>query len=274
MRRVLTGLSGLVLLTSAIAWASVQPSHGREWIPEQRALPNAVFDGDRVTLSGVRDFRWEAGAATEQAWQTRSYDLADVASVWYILTPFSTDWRGPAHAFLSFGFGDGRYLAISVEARREVGEEYSIVKGMLKRFELMYVIGDEQDLVHLRASRGDEVYAYPVRATPAQARALLTGMLTRANELHDQPRFYGSLFNNCTTNILRHVNAVAARKIRYGRRVLLPGYSDQLALERGLIDTDLGIDEARQRFRVDGSIPTGDDYSRRIRGIEPTALER
>ncbi len=37
--------------------------------------------------------------------------------------PFSRRWRGPAHAFVSFGFDDGQYLAISVEARREQGEQ-------------------------------------------------------------------------------------------------------------------------------------------------------
>jgi hypothetical protein len=49
--------------------------------------------------------------------------------------------------------------------------------------------------------------------------------------------------------------------------VLVPGYSDGLARELGLIDTDLPLDSARTRFRVNdraGDIE-GDDFSTRIR---------
>jgi hypothetical protein len=145
------------------------------------------------------------------------------------------------------------------------------VRGLLKRFEIMYVVGDERDLIQQRVVRGDDVYVYPLRASREQMRLLFTDMLTRANDLHERPEFYGTLRNNCTTNLLEHVNRIADEPIRYGRRILLPGYSDEVAHERGLIDTDLSLAEARAKFLInDRALGASGrtDYSQRIRSTD------
>lgn len=258
----------MTLLAAGVGWSFVRPSHERDWAEAQRRLPVAESEGDVITIQNVRNFRWAADGTAAPAWETRSYDLSRIESVWYVLTPFSRDWRGPAHAFVSFGFDDGRFVSISVEARREAGEEYSLLRGMLKRFEVMYVVGDERDLVQLRAARGDDVYVYPIRADREKVRGMFVSMLNRANALHANPEFYGTLSNNCTSNLLAHVNEIANPRIPYGFRILLPGYSDQLALRRGLIDTALPLEDARMAFRVsDRSVRYAehDDYSLLIR---------
>lgn len=277
LRRRLAIALLIVAAAAAGGWYSVRPSHDREWGPEQARVPTADILGDSVHIRGVRDFRWDDAGNGTAAWDERSYRLSEVRTVWFVLTPFSRDWRGPAHAFLSFGFADSQYVAVSVEARREDGEDYSLWKGLLKRFELLYVIGDERDLIGLRTARGDDVYLYPIRATPEQARALFVEVLARANGLAHRPEFYGTLRNNCTTNILRHVNRVATRPIRYGPRIFLPGYSDAVAHELGLIDTTLPLDEARRRFRITDRVKSIDtyaeDFSARLRDSE-AALRR
>lgn len=268
MRRTVAGLLGVLILTATIGWTALEPSNEREWPPEQRLIPRASFAGSRVRIDNVRNFRWGPGSHVRPRWESRTYHLDSLASVWYVLTPFSRDRRGPAHAFVSFGFDDGSHVAISVEARREVGEPYSITRGLMKRFEIMYVVGDERDLIDLRVRRGDDVYVYPIRSSRAQVRALFTGMLSRANELYEEPEFYGTLRNNCTTNLLAHVNTIAAEPIPWGRRILLPGYSDEVVHERGLIDTDLPLDAARERFRISERavrVPPDVNYSQFIR---------
>jgi hypothetical protein len=51
--------------------------------------------------------------------------------------------------------------------------------------------------------------------------------------------------------------------------VLFPGYSDELALEHGLLDTDLDVVRARERFRVDEharrALESGEDFGRALR---------
>jgi len=268
VKRMILGVLGIAALVGAIAWTSLDPANGRQWIAEQRLLPHATIDGDDVRVRNVRNFRWGPGHASRPMWESRSYRLSRLRTVSYVLTPFSADWRGPAHAFVSFGFDDGEHVAISVEARREVGETYSVARGLLKRFELMYVVGDERDLIDRRVQDGVDVYVYPIRASELQARAIFIEMLQRANTLRERPEFYGSFLNNCTTNLLAHVNRVASRRIRYGGKIFLPGYSDRLAYDRGLLDTTLSLDAARARFRVNeraAQWARSTDYSLSIR---------
>jgi len=254
VRRALPLALGVALI-GLVVWSRVRPSNARDWIPEQAVMARATFEGSRVRIEGFRDWDWHVAGEPVARFETREYDLDRIESVWYVVAPFGREWRGPAHSFLSFGFADSQYVAISVEARREVGETYSIMGGLLKRFEILYVVGDERDLIGQRVFRNDdEVLVYPVRATRDAIRALFVEMLQRATELADRPEFYGTLRNNCTTNILRHVNRLAPEPIPFGPRVLLPGWSDGLALERGLLDTDLPLEAARERFRVNDRV--------------------
>jgi hypothetical protein len=244
-------LAALATAAAAAAWcATVRPSNARTWRPEQSVLVRAVFEGHRVTIHDIRDFAWNSLDRYRPGYYDATFDLDSIESVWFVLTPLSANWRGPAHSFLSFGFAGSRFVAISVEARKEPDETYSALRGLLRGYELMYVVGDERDLIGLRVALGEDVFVYPIRASREKVRQLFVEMLERANELRERPEFYNTFTSNCTTNIVRHVNRIAPREIPYGPRILLPGYSDALALDLGLLDTDLPLDEARRRFRV------------------------
>jgi len=269
IRRMLTAVVLVLVLGVGVAWATLRPSHARAWRPEQAVLPRVEITDGRAVIRDLRDFRYTAEGEVVPGYRDAEYDLGEVERVWFVLSPFSERWRGPAHAFLSFGFRDGRHLAVSVEARREAGEEYSVWKGMLKRYELMVVLGTEEDLVGLRAVTWDDpTYLYPVRATPEQARALLERLLARAQQVYERPEFYHTVGNNCTTNLVTEINQIATEKIPYGRSVLLPGYSDELAFRMGLLDTELPLAAARERFRINARAQTAwgePDFSARIR---------
>jgi hypothetical protein len=229
----------------------VRPGQPRTWRPEQAVLPQIVFDSTHVHIRNVRDFTFHSATRFTPAFHDQTYEIDSVERVWYVVVPFTRDWRGPAHTFLSFGFRDGQYLGISVEARRGAGEAFSLVKGALRQFELMYVLGTERDLIGLRAVTWDDpVYLYPIRTAQDNVRRVFVGMLRRAEALAAHPEFYHTIWNNCTTNILAAVNQIAVPPIPFGPRILLGGYSDALAYNRGMIDTDLPLAAARERFEV------------------------
>ena len=234
-----------------VLWLRRTPSSDRDWAPEQSRMPRVTFEGSRFTVENLRNFHWTDATSCEPRWETRSYDLDLVNSAWYILVPFTSRWRGPAHTFVSFGFDDGRYLAISIEARRRVGQSYDILRGLFRRFELIYVIGDELDLIGRRAVYdGSDVFLYPIAATPEAMRAVLRSMLERADRLREQPEFYNTITNNCTLDLVRHVNQFAPGRIPQSWRLAMPGYSDQVAYAVGLIDTTLPLEEARKKYRI------------------------
>ena len=273
--RPLLAVLGACALALAVGLMARRPRTDRPWAADQAVQPRVTFLGaggapSRVRIDSVRAFRHAPGGAFEAAYRTEAFDLADVRGVWFALAPFAGSWNGLAHVFVSFELEGPRFLAVSVEARREADESYSLVGGLTRRFEMTYVVGTEPDLLGVRALRGDVLYLYPSRATPEQARAMLVDMLGRSERLRAEPEFYNTLVNNCATNLRAHVNRVVEKDLPFGWAVLFPGYSDELALERGLLATDLPLEQARARYRVDEKVRAAlaggvDDFSERIR---------
>ncbi len=273
-RRILLVLAG-AFAAAALAAAAValprKPTYQHLYRADQAVLPEITVQGHLASIRHIRDFRTLADGTQRPGWYDATYDLDGVRRVWFGLSPFAKVWRGPAHAFASFEFDDGRFLAVSFEARKDEGESYSTILGALRQYELMVVIADERDLVGLRAvTWHDPVYLYPVRATPAQARAFLLRLLERAERLRTRPEFYNTVTSNCTSNLESEGNAVLPHRLRAGIEQLVPGYADRYALRDSLIDTTLGLDAARRRFRVnaDTAARYRDDpaFSARIRG--------
>lgn len=262
------GVTAGVLLCWAVFLVTTHPSNDRDWVSNERVLPYAEFAGDSVRVHNIRNTIYRTGDDYTPAYDARTFDLTRLRSVWFAVSPFA-DFAGGAHTFLSFGFDGDEFVAISVEARKERGESYSPWKGLLRGYELMYVVADERDVIRLRTNfRRDDVFLYPVRTTPARMRALFTAMLERANQLRAAPEFYNTLTQNCTNTIARHVNSLSPRRIPFSLKVVFPGYADRLAYDLGLIDTDLPYDSIRRRFRVnERALRFGDsaDFSLRIR---------
>lgn len=274
--RPLVPLIGLATILTGllIALWMTRPSHERNWGLTQSRLPNAVefptmFGGknDVVLVSNIRSNRYGPVVAEGELYYNDSYDLSALKSVWFGVDRF-TDLKPLAHSFLSFEFEPGahrsNYLAFSVETRREKDElAYSPIRGLFRNYEIIYVISDEQDALSGRSDvRENVIQLYPIRATREQARAMFLDMLNRANEIREQPEFYHTLTNNCTNNIVYHTNKVLEKPIRsWERGVVFPGYSDWLAHRRGIIDTELTLEQARKQFRIDLRIKEFDGTS-------------
>lgn len=243
------------------------PSNTREWSPDQNVLAYAEFNNDSVTIFNIRNFTYTSIDEYAPAYYTKTFNVNSLKSVDYIVEPFGN--IGAAHTFLSFGFENGDYVAISVEIRKEIDELFSPLKGLLRNYELMYVIADERDAVKLRTNyRKDTVYLYPVTTSKENIQRLFTDMLTRANTLRAQPEFYNTLTNTCTTNIADHINNISPKRIPWDLRLLFPENSDALAYELGLIDTSMPIDDLRSQHKINARAELyaeSPDFSKLIR---------
>lgn len=259
----------------------LQPTHQRDWNLAQAKLPFAEVvessSGEAVEIKNIRAFRYGPVSPDHSPHYDDAYELAKLKRVWFGVDRFTTV-EPLAHTFLSFEFEPGshktNFLAFSVETRREKNEKtYSPIRGFFNNYEIIYVIADEQDVLSVRSDvRENVVQLYPVRATKDQAIAMLKDMLERTNGIHKSPEFYNTMTNNCTNNIVYHTNKVLDEPISaYQRGVVWPGYSDWLAYQLGIIDTDLPLNEARERFRIDQRVKKWDgksDFSEFIRGEE------
>ncbi len=230
------------------------PSHFRDWRPEQAVLPNVEFHGDQVTVHNVRNCKYFANDVYMVDYYDKTIDLNRLRGVDFIVVPFKA-MPALAHVMISFEIADPSgvrdHLAVSVETRKQRDQQYNPVKGSVREYELMYVVADEKDVIQFRTNyNGEDVYLYHTVAGPEDSRALLVDVLQRVNQIAATPEFYNTLTNNCTSNIVRHVNRIRPNRIVADYRVLLPGYSDALAYDEGLIERHGTFAETKKQAYV------------------------
>jgi len=270
-------LTAIVLLgLSATGCRSIQkiaaPSNIRNWDSDQAVLAYAEYRGNEVTVHNIRHCRYFDEDVLVVDHYDDTFNLDDLTAVDFFIVPFE-GMPSLAHTMLSFEFqpprGKPKHLVVSVETRYEEGETYAAWKGSVRQYELMYVVADERDVVQLRTNhRGEDVYLYRTTATPEQGRRLLVDVLGRVNELASRPEFYDTITNNCTTNIVRHINRIKPNRLTYNVRILLPGYSDKLAYDEGLIVRQGTFEETKAAAHINSralNLAERDDFSQAIR---------
>jgi uncharacterized protein DUF4105 len=252
-------------------WISIAPSHDREWRPEVAVMPRAAIDGDRVRITGLRNFEYRSRNDFTERHEEREVWLSHLTALDFYVSYWAEGLVG--HTFVSFIFDNAPPLSISIETRPEVGEGFAPIASLFKQFELIYVVGDERDLVGVRTNhRNEAVYLYRLNTSADDARRLLLVYLARINELADEPEFYHLLSNSCTINIVRYANA-AGRVGRFDIRHLFNGLVDSYLYHSGRVDTTLPFDELRRRSLINEAAQAADgspDFSQRIRASLPT----
>jgi len=263
---------GVVLLLVALflVMGFRSPSHERNWKPEYAVLPDVKIDNDTVQVKNFRDFRFGPGGNVLAAtFENRSYGLSNLKGVWYGISHFHD--FGLAHTFLSFEFEGREPLVVSVEARMEVGESYHPVTGQFRNYELIYMLTSERDTIGTRTHvRGERVYLYRIEAEIDKIQLLFKELMARVNEIHAQAEFYNTLTDNCTTSLFDHAKQISLLQRVFEYRILLPGFSDELLYEMGLLKENMSFNDLQKAALLDPSRTTLEDpdFSRKIRDIE------
>jgi hypothetical protein len=256
----------LLFLPVLLWWRAIEPSNDGRWMADVEQLPRAEVVGDRVTFHNVRNCRYVTETDYDARWETRSYDLSAING----LDLFLCYWgpREIAHTIMSWDFADGQHLVISIETRKQVGQEYSAIKGFFRQYELYYVVADERDLIGVRTDyRGEDVYLYRLRTPPERAREFLLQYIDKINGLVAQPVWYNALTHNCTTVIFENVRPVVGY-IPFDWRILANGRIDEMLYEQGVINRSLPFESLRERSGIDTAARkagASDDFSALIR---------
>lgn len=256
----------LGLLVIVIAWwLSLRPRGDRDWAPALAVLPRVEITGDTLRIRQFRNFANSSASEPVPRYEERTFDLARLTSLDYFLS----HWSGPvmAHTLVSFGFDDGKFLAVSVEARRQRWQSYSPLWGLFRSYELMFVLGDERDIVRLRTNiRRERVYLYRVRLPLQNVRRLLDDYLARVELLAARPEWYNSVTSNCTTNLFYHGHQRAPWWAMPD--IFLNGFSARAMYRLGALANNLPFKELQARSGIrELALAAGDgeDFSHCIR---------
>ncbi len=265
--------AAIVLFALAVAWFfSISPSNNRDWQPDVAVLPSAEIEGNRIAIRNIRNCDYRSETDYTCRYYDKSLDLDKLRT----LDLFLVHWGSPhiAHPMYSFGFDGGEHICISIETRKEKGEEYSSVKGFFRQYELTYVVADERDVVRLRTNyRKEDVHLYRVIAKPDLIRLVFLDYFKEINRLRDHATWYNALTTNCTTTIRRHV-APYNLDAKFDWRIIVNGTVDKMMYERGFLDRSLPFAELQRRSYINPvAQAAGEDagFSQRIRQGLPGA---
>ena len=271
---VAAGFTWPILLTGALALAfliwltlrhlSLRPSNDRSWVNDNERMATADFNGDEVTIRNVRDFNWRSNRDFDERWIDVSINLDKISKIWFVLEYFEPSKRQMAHTIMSFETEDGERLACSIEVRREKGERYHHLKGMFRQYELIYVWATERDVIGVRTRCRKKSVTHHFEAVvlgPGNERRMLESYLRRTNKLSEDPEWYNTITNTCTTNIVGHVNEVYPGRVPRAISILLPGLSPKLLHRNNLVKMTGTLEETLEMSIIDERADSWDGLS-------------
>ncbi|MGB7347410.1 MAG: DUF4105 domain-containing protein [Pirellulaceae bacterium] len=271
--RWLAVVAGSIIIVYLVTLTQ-RPQNDRDWAPEQTRLPKITINGDDVQVQNIRNNLYRSETDFDVRYRDETFRLSELTKVWFVVQKFSP-LEGLAHTFLSFqrSSNDGdQYLGVSVEIRREKGEVYGPIRGLYRQFEVIYVIGDERDLIGSRTvlRPDDRVWMYEVNATPEQVQQLFVDIAHQTDSLREQPEFYHTLLRNCTNEIVTHTYELTPEPINWlDPRIVLPGFSGRFAYTQGLVGRQgQSWADLQNESRIDDDARDAgfsDDFSERIR---------
>ena len=251
-------------------WVAILPSDHRNWQGDVAQTPWAEVKGNSATIHNYRNFEYRTETDYTPHWETKVVDVSEIRGIDLFVDYWGSPWI--AHVIVSFQLANGDHVATSVEARKEVGETYSSVRGFFRQYELIYVVGDERDLVRVRTNyrKGEDVYLYRTRATPERSQKLFLEYVREINRLHKRPEWYNALTSNCTTNIAGRMREAGGTVPWWDWRTILNGRGDEMMYENGDFAGDLPFAELKSRALINAAArEAATDFSQRIRAGRP-----
>ena len=241
----------VVFAAIAARTAVKTPSLARTWDQDVSVLAGVDLHADgAVTLNNVRDWSYTVDSSVAQPYFDATFDPADIVDVWMYEQILDGERGLIAHTFVVFEFdstySDSRWLGLSVETRREVGETYSLVGGMLRAFEVTHIWATERDLVTRRVLLLDyPLTRYRLLLSPEQRARIFTRFAEETQDLARRPAWYNTVTRNCTSSLVRYANESRPGAIPWHRSWVLTGGMDEYLAELGYLDSRSAVQITR-----------------------------
>ncbi|MFL2963041.1 MAG: DUF4105 domain-containing protein [Candidatus Thalassarchaeaceae archaeon] len=261
---IVMAFAGIVTYLVLMRYLLLKPSNDRSWVNDNKRLANAEFEGDYVIIKNIRDFNWRSTRDYDERWIEKKFNLTEVSKIWFVLEYFDPKKRQMAHTILGFEFKDGSRICCSIEVRRERGEKYHPIRGFFRQYELIYVWATESDAIGVRTRCRRKSVTHLFEAVvlgPGNERRMLESYLNRTNKLYEDPEWYNTITNTCTTNIVKHVNEVYPGRVPKAIAILLPGLSPKILYKNNLVKINSSLEKTLEESIIDSKAQTWDGVS-------------
>jgi hypothetical protein len=223
-------------------WFRRKPSHDRDWEPSVAVLPRVARAGDVITIENVRNFEYRSLDDFTPRYEARTYHLANIKGVDVIFFVWGDGFSG--HPVLIFDFGPDGRICMSIEARMLKGQKYSVLRGLYRQQEVIFVAADERDVILRRTkySQGQGAFLYHLKSSAPELTNVFLDYMNMLNQLYESPRWYHVLFTNCTTSFYK----LPSTRVRWDWRVIANARLDRSLYRDGRLDRTLPFKELRR----------------------------
>lgn len=241
----------LVAIIFFIKIETLQPSNNKIWEENSKVLPHFTIATSTITIDNLRDWRYKSGEVISKKYYSDTFELDKIQKMYLVINPFS-QFSGIAHSFLVFEFDEGKTVSVSVESRREEGETYSVVNGLLNKYELWYAYGSVGDLLGARIFYSDEdLRAFPLEVDKGLVKGVFVDLAKTAQDLETHPKFYNTITSNCTNVLAESANRVKKGSVPWNIARVLTGYADNHLYKLGYIKNGESFNKVYEKARID-----------------------
>lgn len=201
-----------------------KPSNNKDWELDQNVLSSIIIDGNFISIKNIRNFHYHSEFIYDIDYYNQTFCLDNIETATIGFVPFSKNIL-ISHALMKFDFKDDNHIVFSIEVRKRKGEKFSAWKDIFSYREIMYVMANQQDVIDLRLKHRKKapVNLYRLNLTTVQLKQMFLDMCARADNLCSQPEFFSTFSNNCTSNLIDHLNKTANYHIPWFYKNIAPG---------------------------------------------------
>ncbi len=244
----------LIVLILGIFIFFKEPSLHRDWTDDAQTLPDITISENKINIKNLRDWRYKYQETISWNYYEETFDLDKIDKAYFLMNPFGK-WEGVGHGFFLFEFNDGKTVSVSVEARRENNEPFGAFRGLFNNYEMWYVWGSATDLFSRRAIYHDEdLYMYPLLIKSETVKGLFLDLAKTTESLETKPKFYNTIFSNCTNVLADSSNRVNPGSIPWNWARVFTGYADNKLYELKLIPYDKPFEQIFEEARIDEKV--------------------
>ncbi len=240
-------LGGVVLLAlCAIVISLKQARHDRVWEEGVVRLSDLSLQDGQFSIAQYRDWSYDETGAIEKAWRAAGpYEISNARRAWLVVEPHPGFAGLMAHTMMVFEFEDGELLGLSVEARKELDEEYGLLRGATNGFELTYLWATPRDMFGRRVRMQDhEIYMYELALSQDEIEAFLGALINKTMAIQSKARFYNTFTSNCTNELAKTAG------LSWRPAFILTGLSGKALHSLGRLKSDASVEEVKAEANV------------------------
>ena len=234
--------------------------HAYEWNERQR--PAGLISAAENGIYNVSNIRWgfdNSANNLEPRWRNASIDVNKVKDVIFFVKPFPPEWLA-AHCLLLFEFSEPAVATdknekssgfiLSIEARLQKGQKYSLLKGNFGEFFIVYQLGSKEDYLQYCAVESKILIPYKLKLSHEQKVQMLKNVIEESVKNRDNEK-YNTINNSCTNNLFLLLNTVlpkeqqfkewTLKKVIYNLGISFPRTAGKMLKKHGVVEEELPI---------------------------------